>query len=181
MVSKTILDDMPGAQAQRRHWPCKAPPVLPVTLRIEDRSRRHEQTPQFPRRRSRHAAERCIQRLQILQIRLAGHRQSRQCRAVGDIGCRHRFQNPGPARRLLRPFQQMRQLLKQSFLALLRIACFKRVKSIGHEKPVSVNWSYVVGCGLHAGQRHRPQSVANLRRATRSVVGTQASQRFLRR
>jgi hypothetical protein len=128
VVGEAVVDQVAGTETRGMERALGAPETAARRLQLVDRAGRGEEA---RRRAGRQTAEGRRFRLQRDQVRLAGHRESRQGRAVGHRRRVDAVQNAREAgRRLLGVGQLALQRGHERRLALLRAACFEIVEVV---------------------------------------------------
>ena len=132
VISESVVHDVARAKPGGKQRTRRIPPVLAVTLGLEDRAGRHQQALELARRGDGVTAERRLISLPLLEVRLAQHRHAGQRRAR-----RHRLwvdagKLLGPARRTHRARDQTRQVRELLALARFRRACLQGIVEVRH-------------------------------------------------
>jgi hypothetical protein len=133
MIREAVVDEIAAAKARGEQRPRKPPVVGAATLRLVDRTGRGEHARRLtPPRRSK-AAEGAIVFLELVQRRLARHRQLRERGARRDRSGIDRGQDARECRGVgLRVRDLPRQLREELALANLRIADFEQIEVLAH-------------------------------------------------
>ena len=132
VISESVVHDVARAKPGGKQRARRIPPILAVTLGLEDRAGRHQQALELARRGNGVAAERRLLSLPLLEVRLAQHRQAGQRRVR-----RHRLRVDagklrGPARRAHGARDQTRQLRELLALARFRRARLQGIVEVRH-------------------------------------------------